>query len=112
MPLKIYITNKRRGGKGIYVGRPSVLGNPFRLKSEADRDRVCELYRDWLNEKLKTNKAIRAELNRLYRLLIERGELELTCWCAPARCHAEEIAELLASAALQRGYEVIIEYKG
>ena len=28
----------------VYVGRPSPLGNPFAMKSEADRDRVCDAY--------------------------------------------------------------------
>ena len=38
--MKILITNKKAGGRGVYVGRPSPLGNPFALRDEAEREQV------------------------------------------------------------------------
>lgn len=110
--MKIVVTNKKRGGQGHYVGRPSPLGNPFVLHREGDRDRVCDQYRDWLAARLSVGDAqIRSEMNRLYQELIRTGRLELTCWCSPRRCHAGEIAQLLAAAAHARGHAVEIEYR-
>lgn len=111
--MKIRITNKKSGGAGHYVGRPSPLGNPFVLKHEGERERVIGQYRDWLKTRLEArDEAVRAELNSLYRELVSRGELELTCWCAPRRCHAEVIAEFLAEAASGRGHQVEIVIGG
>jgi hypothetical protein len=49
----ITIGNKRRGARGVYVGRPSVLGNPFQMRSEADRAAVIRAYERWLREQLR-----------------------------------------------------------
>lgn len=55
--LLILISNKKRGGQGHYVGRPSLLGNPFRLEREEDereedREQVIAQYEQWLCERL------------------------------------------------------------
>jgi len=41
---------------------------------------------------------VRNELNRLYRLYKQYGCLKLYCWCAPKRCHAETIRDVLMEA--------------
>lgn len=52
--MRIHVVNKRTfKGEGIYVGRPSILGNPFKMKDEADRERVIQEYRTWLWERVK-----------------------------------------------------------
>jgi Tfp pilus assembly protein PilO len=110
--MKILITNKKAGGRGVYVGRPSPLGNPFVLKQEAERERVIAQYEEWLRDQLKMkNERVRSELNRLYQQLVQTGQLELTCWCSPRKCHAEVIAAELARAARARGLVVEVEYR-
>lgn len=112
--MKILITNKKAGGAGHYVGRPSPLGNPFVLKHEGERERerVIAQYEEWLRDQLKMkNERVRSELNRLYQELVQTGRLELTCWCSPRRCHAEVIAAELARAAGARGLVVEVEYR-
>jgi hypothetical protein len=81
----------------VYVGRPSPLGNPFAMDSEADRDSVCEQYEAWLRRAYREQPGVRAELLRLLRLLrlAQAGPLELVCWCAPLRCHADFIRTAL-----------------
>lgn len=32
----------------VYIGRPSILGNPFKLNPGDDRDAVIAKYRKWL----------------------------------------------------------------
>jgi len=76
------------------VDRVSVLGNPFRMKEESERDLVCELYKEGF-EKHETNSAYWRELQHLYKTHQKFGKLNLFCWCAPKRCHADTIKEFL-----------------
>ena len=47
----ITIVNKKTfKGNGIYIGRPSVLGNPFKIGADGNRHEVIEKYRKYLNE--------------------------------------------------------------
>lgn len=79
----------------VYVGRPSPLGNPFAMRSEAQRAEVCEKYATWFAHKVAINDPrVMNELRRLYRLA-QQGDLTLGCYCAPKRCHAETIKNFL-----------------
>lgn len=109
--IRIEIGNRKRGADGHYIGRPSPLGNPFRLHSEAERDDVIAKYAAWLEARLQEgDEAVRRELNRLYMEAVRRGSLRLVCWCSPRRCHAEVIAQKLATVLQDRGHEVEIVY--
>ena len=86
----------RKPARGEYVGRPSVLGNPFVMRSETQRDEVCDRYQQWFDEKVKANDPlVMGELRRLFRIGKAQGVLRLVCFCAPKRCHAETIAAFL-----------------
>lgn len=67
----------------IYVGRPSIWGNPFVIGADGDRQAVIAQYRLWI--------ATQPEL--LARIPELRGK-RLACWCAPLTCHADVLAEL------------------
>jgi len=79
----------------VYCGRGSVLGNPFKMYSEIQRDEVCEQYRKYFYEKVVSDDpVILAELNRI--LNIARVlPVRLGCFCAPKRCHCDTIKEYL-----------------
>ena len=62
----------------VYIGRPSIWGNPFVIGRDGDRDAVIAKFEAYLDS--------RPEL--LTRLGELRGE-HLVCWCAPARCHGD-----------------------
>ena len=102
--MQISVLNKRSlsdalpGTTRVYVGRPSVLGNPFPMRSEADRERVVTQYRNWLRQQWKARGPARAELERLLEIA-KAGPLELVCWCAPRACHADVIREALEALA-------------
>jgi hypothetical protein len=87
----ITIGNKRQGARGIYVGRPSPLGNPFVMRGEETRAQVIRDYEDWLAEQLLDPlcPASRA-IHRLAALAREQ-DLCLLCFCAPKACHADII---------------------
>lgn len=79
----------------VKVDRSSVLGNPFYMASENQRDEVCNKYEAYFNKKMDTDTRFREEVRRLYRIYRTYGTLELFCWCAPKRCHAETIKKFL-----------------
>ena len=91
----ISIANKKNNPKGEYVGRPSVLGNPFKITKESERELVIDKYRQWLQEQIRDhNPQVIAELSRL-KAIADTGDLVLICWCSPRKCHAEVIKEIL-----------------
>lgn len=77
-----------------YVGRPSTLGNPYPMRKEAERERVVEQYLAWLRKQYAANGPVRAELERLLSIA-QRQPLELVCFCAPKRCHADVIRDAI-----------------
>lgn len=79
------VVNKRSGARfDVYVGRPSVWGNPFRIGPDGSRAEVIAKYRAWILARPKLVARARVEL---------RGRV-LACWCAPAPCHADVLVEL------------------
>ena len=87
----ITVGNKQHGARGIYVGRPSPLGNPFAMQGEATRVQVIRNYEDWLAEQLlDPSSPASREIERLAELA-RKQDLCLVCWCAPLPCHANII---------------------
>jgi hypothetical protein len=67
----------------VYIGRPSVWGNPFVIGRDGTRDKVIRKYAAWLQ----TQPQLLARLPEL------RGKV-LGCWCAPLPCHGDVLAHL------------------
>ena len=100
----ITIGNKHQGSSGVYVGRPTVLGNPSTLQAYTRTDAIAR-YRIWLRQQWQRHGEVHAALLELARAYHERDELTLLRWCAPRRCHAEVIRE----AALGIGQHGLVE---
>jgi len=86
---------KGHRGSCIRVDRSTPLGNPFVMRSESERNMVCERYAShfWA-EVAKTGSAVNVAANKLadeYR----KGNVTLACWCYPKRCHSETIRNWL-----------------
>lgn len=77
------VVHCKREAYDVHVGRPSIWGNPFKMRSEADRDKVISQYEKWIIEQ--------PEL--LARLPELRGKV-LGCWCSPRACHADVLVRL------------------
>ena len=93
----IRIVNKRNyKGPGIYIGRPSPLGNPFVIGRDGDREEVIRKYRDFLNKALQNDGRIKREFENLEELN-KKGDVILICWCTPSKCHGDIIKEILES---------------
>ena len=92
-------------GKGEYVGRPSALGNPFKLKSaggQFKRGETLECYREWLREQWKIGGKAKHELLRLVACA-KAGDLNLVCSCKPHPCHGDVLKEAI-EALINKGY--------
>jgi len=71
----------------IYIGRPSIYGNPFVMSCEEDRDRVIAEFEMYARDRASHDPVFRAALASL------RGK-HLLCWCAPKRCHGDVLEGL------------------
>ena len=81
----------------IKVDRSSVLGNPFFMHNESERDLVCEQYEDYFNKQIsKRNADFINALRNIYKVA-QTHDVALGCWCYPKRCHAETIKKFIES---------------
>lgn len=108
----ITVVNKKTfKGDGIYIGRPSPLGNPFTIGPDGTRDEVIAKYEKWLPMALESKSAflfcgkvfglerleeVRREFQRI-KDLTEEGDVVLICWCVPERCHGDILKKMLAA---------------
>ena len=76
----------------VVVDRTSVLGNPFRMQSESQREEVCLKYEKWFYSQVENKDTLfMQELSKLVAIYAKYNKLELFCWCYPKKCHAEII---------------------
>jgi len=69
----------------VFVDRTSPWGNPFVLNADGDRDQVCDAY---ATHYLPNKPSLQAKLGSLPG----KG---LVCHCAPLRCHADALKEIV-----------------
>ena len=73
------VLNKNAGRTpGVYIGRPSMWGNPFAIGRDGSRADVIAKYEAWLDTQPQL-------ISRLH-LLSGRN---LICFCAPLACHGD-----------------------
>lgn len=71
----------------VYVGRPTVWGNPFKLGPDGNIDTVLFRYKCWLEGELK-------DRPHLLDPLIGK---DLACWCPLDKpCHADILLKFLS----------------
>jgi hypothetical protein len=75
----------------VKISRPSLLQNDVRLVYEHERDKCISEHETRLDEQYETNWAIRKELNSLADRVEVGEDIALMCWCAPKRCHGDNI---------------------
>lgn len=95
--IKNLRNSKPAAPNDIRVDRANkVLGNQFYMADESMRDEVCDLYQVWFDKKVESkDPEVMTELRRLWKIWKEYGTLNLYCWCAPKRCHAQTIRDFL-----------------
>lgn len=81
------LVNVKKESYHVYIGRPSIYGNPFRIGRDGDRTEVVQKYRTWFTNRLQDPRFI-LQLESL------RGK-SLGCHCHPLPCHGDVIIEYL-----------------
>ena len=80
----------------VYIGRPSMFGNPYAMRSESERDEVIAKHRVWLNEMRKAGTRQWSAVAALAARVKAGEKLALECYCAPRKCHGDTIAAAIA----------------
>jgi hypothetical protein len=97
----ITVVNKRKiaaGRDDFYIGRPSVLGNPYTVE-EHGRDECIARYNTYLCEAIEQdNPKICAALNQIAQHVLDGYHVRLVCWCAPSPCHGNVIKRIVEDA--------------
>ncbi len=68
----------------VYIGRPSIWGNPFVIGKDGSREEVIQKYKEYILNKPEL-------LKQLYKL----KNKVLGCWCKPQACHGDVLVELI-----------------
>lgn len=95
--MEITVRNKNNWiGEGIYVGRGSPLGNPYKIEGNQTREIVLLKYGVMLKGAiLKREPSILTVLQNIEAYLQEHGKCNLICYCSPKPCHADIIKQVL-----------------
>lgn len=82
------VRHRTRAARGaVNVDRRSRWGNPFQISPAHDRDDVVSRHAEWMWGRL-------ADGDREFlRELASLHGKKLACWCAPKRCHADNLVE-------------------
>lgn len=93
--MKTTVVNIRRNEYDVYIGRAGrgqsgYFGNPFPLMNKSARGSTLERYREYFNNRIKTDPEFKEKIHSL------KGK-RLGCFCKPHPCHGDIIAEYLES---------------
>lgn len=101
--MEINVRNKNTYiGKGEFIGRPSPLGNPFRITKSRSRRTAISMYAEYITDAIMNeghasvhHEEIISELNHIFKILIDNQKINLICYCTPLECHGDIIKQLL-----------------
>ena len=71
----------------VYIGRPSIFGNPYRIGYDGTRVEVIQKYELYVVDRIKHDPWFRDAVKGLH------GKL-LSCWCRPLPCHGDVLVKI------------------
>lgn len=77
------VVHSKKDQFDVYIGRPSKWGNPFVIGKDGDREEVIAKFLEWV-----------VKQPHLMREIHTLHGKRLGCFCAPAMCHGDVLAEL------------------
>lgn len=83
------VVHCKRDPYDVYIGRPSVFGNPF-LVREVGRKVAIEKYGQWVRGEITVKGSTPPTKEQIGRL---QGKT-LGCWCSPQACHGDILAKM------------------
>ena len=84
MPKVYNMHRKDAPDDAIYIGRPSMWGNPFEIGKDGTRSEVVAKYRAFIEGWPSARRLLIQELRNK----------DLVCWCSPHECHGDVLLEL------------------
>jgi hypothetical protein len=85
----------KRESYDIYIGRPSILGNPFTTKAKSiakvkvdTKDESLASFEEYARDRITKDPAFK-------KAILDCKDKTLGCWCAPRACHGHIIARLV-----------------
>ena len=86
------VVNRKRERYDIYIGRPTIWGNPYSHDPSSKqakfkvgtRKEAVQKYEEWIRSKPDLMKLAKQEL---------KGKI-LGCWCKPDLCHGDILAKI------------------
>lgn len=72
----------------VYIGRPSIFGNPFRVFGVNGREKAINQFKDYFYNRTDIDPEFYLEVMKL------EGKT-LGCFCKPLACHGDIIAEFV-----------------
>lgn len=85
-----------------YIGRGSILGNPFRISSTLSRRDAIRSYEAYARERIELDPTFK-------RAIMDCEGKNLVCFCAPLACHGDVIERLIAE---RRAGELSVQTQG
>ena len=82
------VVNCKKEKYDVYIGRPSIFGNPYKIGKDGSREEVIQKYKLFFYMKLSRNKEFFKKIWALKNKI-------LGCYCKPLACHGDIIAEYL-----------------
>jgi hypothetical protein len=90
-PLSSFVINQKNrpnnNVESVYIGRPSMFGNPYRIGPDGTRSEVIQKYEIGARSMIEIDDRFRAAVKNL------KGKL-LVCWCRPLACHGDVLVRL------------------
>lgn len=102
----IIVVNKRTHkptDNDVYIGRPSLLGNPYShlgyskhdTIKVATREEAVRLYESWLKKQWDEYTPAAETMDDMIDDYMKSGIMHLVCWCAPLACHGDIIKRMM-----------------
>jgi hypothetical protein len=82
------VVNVRHEPCDVYIGRPSIFGNPFTTGSHRSREGAIDMYRSHFYQKIRMDVDFKKAIQSL------KGKT-LGCYCKPLACHGDIFVEYL-----------------
>jgi uncharacterized phage-like protein YoqJ len=102
-----------RGTVDFRVDRESPVGNPFPMKLETEREQVCEKYEQYFSKQmLDETSELHKYVTLMEKVYNEGDNINLWCWCAPLRCHAETIKKYIERKGSATKRKVTLSFTG
>ena len=80
--MKTTVVNKNSSAFDVYIGRPSLYGNPFAIGPDGTRKQVLQKFQQYFDDRMARDTAYR-------KAVLDLKGKRLGCFCKPRACHGD-----------------------